>query len=111
MPNWTYAAHGAPLAVPVRPRLAVNTADAAISAAVAGGGITRVLSYQVAAPVAAGTLRLVLGAYAPEPLPVHLVYAAQALLPQKLRAFLDFATPRLKATFTTPSRPKPHHPA
>ncbi len=109
--NWAYAAHGAPLAVPVRPRLAVNTADAAISAAVAGGGITRVLSYQVAAPVEAGTLRLVLGTYAPEPLPVHLVYAAQALLPLKLRAFLDFATPRLKATLTTPSRPKPHHPA
>ncbi|GAC1340698.1 MAG: LysR family transcriptional regulator [Acetobacteraceae bacterium] len=96
--SWTFAAQGAPLAVPIRPRLAVNTADAAITAAIAGSGIARVLSYQVAAAVEAGTLQLILSAHAPEQLPVHLVYAAQALLPLKLRAFLDFATPRLRAT-------------
>jgi DNA-binding transcriptional LysR family regulator len=95
--NWNFAVDGAPVAVPIRPRLAVNTADAAISAAIAGSGITRVLSYQVALPVEAGMLQLVLRDYCPEALPVHLVYAAQALLPLKLRAFLDFATPRLKA--------------
>ncbi len=96
--RWIFAADGESVAVPIRPRLAVNTADAAISAAVAGSGITRVLSYQVAAAVEAGTLRLVLRAHEPEALPVHLVYAAQPLLPLKLRAFLDFAVPRLKAT-------------
>jgi len=99
--SWMFATKGVPLAVPIRPRLAVNTADAAISAAVAGSGITRVLSYQVAAAVEAGTLQLVLRAHAPEALPVHLVYAAQPLLPLKLRAFLDFATPRLKAPLVT----------
>jgi hypothetical protein len=31
------------------------------------------------------------------PWPVNLVYAGQGLLPLKLRAFLDFAAPRLKA--------------
>ena len=96
--RWNFAIKGAALSVPVRPRLTVNTADAAISAAIAGSGITRVLSYQVAAAVEAGTLQLILSTYAPEPLPVHLVYAAQSFLPLKLRAFLDFATPRLKAT-------------
>ncbi|TIS32928.1 MAG: LysR family transcriptional regulator, partial [Mesorhizobium sp.] len=30
------------------------------------------------------------------PWPVHLVHAGQGLLPVKLRAFLDFAAPRLK---------------
>jgi DNA-binding transcriptional LysR family regulator len=86
--------------IPVRPRFAVNTADAAIAAALSGAGITRVLSYQVAEAVAAGKLRLVLQRFEPEPLPVHLVYAAQSLLPLKLRAFIDFAGPRLKASLT-----------
>jgi hypothetical protein len=31
------------------------------------------------------------------PPPVNLVYTGRRLLPLKLRAFLDFATPRLKA--------------
>jgi hypothetical protein len=34
------------------------------------------------------------------PAPVSLVYSGHGLLPQKLRAFLDFARPRLKATLS-----------
>ncbi len=87
------------MAVPIRPRFAVNTADAAIAAAVAGTGITRVLSYQVAAAVAAGKLRLILRPFEPEPLPgASGLCRRQSLLPLKLRAFLDFAAPRLKAS-------------
>ncbi|MBV8913665.1 MAG: hypothetical protein JOZ05_11575 [Acetobacteraceae bacterium] len=41
-------------------RLVVNTASAAIDAAIAGFGITRVLSYQVADAIRAGTLAVVL---------------------------------------------------
>ena len=44
------------------------------------------------------TLTRLLRAFEPTPAPVHLVHAGQGLLPQKLRAFLDFAAPRLKAT-------------
>jgi DNA-binding transcriptional LysR family regulator len=84
--------------VPIRPHFAVNTADAAIAAAISAAGITRVLSYQVRDAVAAGLLRLILRPFEPEPLPVHLVYAAQSQLPLKLRAFLDFAAPRLQAS-------------
>ena len=94
---WTFLEGGEAVTAPIRPRLAVNTADAAISAAIAGAGITRVLSYQVAEAVADGRLVLLLSGFEPEPLPVHLVYPAQPLLPQKLRAFLDFSAPRLKA--------------
>ena len=96
--DWSFAASGKPVIVAARPRFAVNTADGAISAAIAGAGITRVLSYQVAGPVAAGTLRLLLRDHEPEPLPIHLVYVPQPLLPLKLRAFLDFSAPRLKTT-------------
>jgi DNA-binding transcriptional LysR family regulator len=99
--SWTFRAEGQGLQVPIRPRFAVNTADAAISAAIAGSGITRVLSYQVASAVAAGTLAYVLVEFEPDALPVHLVYTAQILLPLKLRAFLDFAAPRLRAALAS----------
>ena len=81
----------------VHPRLIVNTAEAALDAAIAGMGITRVLSYQAAEAVRAKKLALVLRAFEPEPAPVSLVYVGRGLLPLKLRAFLDFAAPRLKA--------------
>jgi DNA-binding transcriptional LysR family regulator len=93
---WRFGSGGNPAAVAIRPRFTVNTADAAIAAAIASAGITRVLSYQVRAAVAAGTLRLILRPHEPEPLPLHAVYPGQSLLPLKLRAFLDFAAPRLK---------------
>ena len=96
--QWAFGRGAGAMTVPIRPRLAVNTADAAITAAIASAGITRVLSYQIHTPVAAGALRLILRPFEPEPLPVHLVYAGQSLLPLKLRAFLDFAAPRLRAS-------------
>jgi DNA-binding transcriptional LysR family regulator len=95
---WTFGRGRQAVAQSIRPRFSVNTADAAIAASIAAAGITRVLSYQVRSAVAAGALRLILRPFEPEPLPVHLVYAGQSLLPLKLRAFLDFAAPRLKAS-------------
>lgn len=82
--------------VPVRSRLVVNTAEAAIDAASAGVGIARVLSYQAAPAVAERRLRIVLADYEPEPLPVHLLHPAQTHSPLKLRRFVEFAAPRLK---------------
>jgi DNA-binding transcriptional LysR family regulator len=84
------------VSVPIHARLTVNTAEAAIDAAIAGLGLTRVLSYQIVAAERAGLIEVVLREYEPEPWPVHLVYLGQGLLPLKLRAFLDFAAPRLK---------------
>src|SRR5262245_19882265 len=55
---WTFRQPRAELSVPVHSRLVVNTAEAAIDAALAGVGLTRVLSYQVAQAVKAGTLAL-----------------------------------------------------
>ena len=55
------------------------------------------LSYQVAAAVKAGLLDIVLEEVEPAPSPVSLVYSGQRRLPLKLRAFLDFAAPQLKA--------------
>ncbi|TIT20889.1 MAG: LysR family transcriptional regulator [Mesorhizobium sp.] len=94
--SWSFATGKAEFTVPVRSRLRVNTAEAAIDAAIAGVGVTRLLSYQIAAAVRSGTLRPVLQEFEPDPWPVSLVHAGQGLLPVKLRAFLDFAAPRLR---------------
>src|SRR4051812_38150040 len=94
---WKFPAGKKVTSVAVHSRLIVNPAEAAIDAAVAALGVTRVLSYQVAGALRAGTLEVILRKFEPEPWPVSLVYESQGLLPLKLRAFLDFAMPRLKA--------------
>jgi DNA-binding transcriptional LysR family regulator len=95
---WRFPAGKSTASVAIRSRLAVNSAQAAIDAAVAGLGVTRVLSYQAVNAVRAGLLGVVLQDFEPAPWPVSLVYAGRGrLLPLKLRAFLDFAAPRLKA--------------
>jgi DNA-binding transcriptional LysR family regulator len=60
--------------VPVRARLVVNSGQAAIDAALAGVGIVRVISYQVARLVAGKRLVPLLTAFAPPPVPVQLVH-------------------------------------
>ncbi|TRC76728.1 LysR family transcriptional regulator [Mesorhizobium sp. WSM4307] len=94
--RWTFTRGKTGVTVQVRSRLQVNTAEAAIDAAIAGVGPTKVLSYQVDAAVRSGKLRILLQEFEPDPWPVSLVHAGHGLLPVKLRAFLDFAAPRLK---------------
>jgi DNA-binding transcriptional LysR family regulator len=96
--SWSFTApdRKTKLSIPIRSRLSVNTAEAAIDAAIAGAGVTRVLSYQVARAVAQRQLRIVLADYEREPLPINLVHVGQGVLPRKIRAFLDFAAPRLR---------------
>lgn len=97
--SWSFASRrSAGRSIPVRSRLVVNTAEAAIDAAVAGVGIARVLSYQAAPAIAERRLRILLADYEPEPLPVHLLHPAQTHPPLKLRRFLEFAAPRLNKT-------------
>jgi len=95
--SWAFVRDGTDIAVEVHSRLLVSNAEAACDAARAGAGIARVLSVHVAAAVESGPLETVLDDYQPAPMPVTLVYAADRFLPVKLRAFLDFAVPRLKA--------------
>jgi DNA-binding transcriptional LysR family regulator len=95
--TWRFQVEGADVVVPIRPRLTVSTAEAAVDAAVAGVGITCVLSYQVESALRAGKLALILEAFEPAPIPVSFLYASQGRLPLKLRALLDFATPRLRS--------------
>lgn len=97
---WTFSTGKSDVVVPIHSRLIVNTAEAAIDAAIAGVGVTRVFSYQAANALRAGALAFALQEFEPEPRPVSLIYSGGRLLPLKLRAFLDFAAPRLKARLT-----------
>ncbi|MBK3445462.1 MULTISPECIES: LysR family transcriptional regulator [Pseudomonas] len=93
--EWTFIAAGQPLKVPIEPRLVVTANNAAINLARLGWGMTRVLSYQVAAAVAAGELELVLEDFEPAPLPIHVVFQQNGRVPAKVNTFVDFLSQRL----------------
>ena len=95
--EWQFAHGQQTERVPVHSRLTVSTAEAAVDAAAAGLGVARLLCYQVAAAIADGRLRLLLREFEPPTRPVHLVYPANRIVPHKLRAFMEFVLPRLRA--------------
>ncbi len=94
--EWRFSGSGKSRSVTVEPRLEINDAVAALAAAEAGEGIAMALSYMVADRLKKGKLTTVLDAMMPLPEPVHLVHAQSHLMAPRLRAFIDFAAPRLK---------------
>src|ERR1700732_4619784 len=88
-----------PRTVQFTPRLLVNSVRAAVASAVEGRGVTRPLSYQVAEHVRDGRLQVVLRSDEYAPLRVHIVTREGRLSVPKVRAFVDFAVPRLRAQF------------
>lgn len=96
--HWTFRDpdDGTPIGVTLNARLSVSTAEAAVAAAIAGTGATRVLHYQCVDAVRDGLLNIILPRFEPEPLPVRLLHPQRETLPLKTRAFLDFAATRLK---------------
>lgn len=95
--QWDFGAGKTARSVPVSARLTVNSAEAAVDACIAGAGIVRLLSYQCAEAVRDGRLVMLLEDAEPAPWPVHLVRVWQGAAPLKIRAFVDFAAPRLRA--------------
>jgi DNA-binding transcriptional LysR family regulator len=86
---------GASRSAQPRTRVYANDASAACAAAVQGFGITRLPNYLIAEELRSGALVEILPErYAPAP--VHLIYMKQGLLPLKVRAFIDWMTPRLR---------------
>ena len=86
-------------AVHFKARLVVNSVRAALASAVDGHGLTRLYTYHVAERVRDGSLRIVLRDAEPPALPVHLVTPYGRMSVPKVRAFIDFAAPRLRAEF------------
>ena len=82
---WNFIMGNARKSFPIHSRLVVSTAEAAVDAAVAGLGLTRMLDYQIDKPRRAGALALVLEAFRTPPKSVHLIYEQGAYLPLKTR--------------------------
>jgi DNA-binding transcriptional LysR family regulator len=95
--EWKFTENGKPLSVRVQPRLAVTTNDAAIDAALAGFGLTRRLSYQVAPYLASGQLKCVLAEFEEAPLPIHVVHREGRQSAAKVRTFVDLIVERLRS--------------
>jgi DNA-binding transcriptional LysR family regulator len=93
--------------VRVKPRLMVNADEVAVNAAVAGEGIVRLISYKIDREVRDGRLIVLLPEDELPRLPVHLIVPEGRLGTAKVRAFVDFVRPRLKAEFASMGRPWP----
>jgi len=95
-PEWRFMRDGEPLPIRLTPRMATTTNDSAIAAAVAGFGLVRVLSYQIADEVREGRLRIVLKDFEPAPLPIHVIHREGRHAMHKVRAFIDLAVDTLR---------------
>lgn len=94
--EWVFDPNGRLLRFRPRSRLRVNSADAAIAAALGGRGITRVLSYMIAPQLKSGTLELVLDDVAPPAVPVHVVHKEPGQTSGRIRAVVDHLVDHLR---------------
>jgi DNA-binding transcriptional LysR family regulator len=102
--SWTFPAEAnspAPRTVRFAPRLVVNSVRAAATSAAEGRGLTRLYSFHVASLVQCGRLQVVLPEAEPPTIPAHLLTPDGRHTSPKVRAFLDFATPRLRTQFAS----------
>jgi DNA-binding transcriptional LysR family regulator len=95
--EWLFARGKEKIGVRLSPRILVNTNEGALEAAKSGFGLTRLISYQVADELAAGTLKTVLTAFEEASLPVHVVHREGRHGSAKVRSFVDLAVERLRA--------------
>jgi len=100
--SWSFAPGAGstiPRTVSFTPRMMVTSVRAALASATEGHGLTRLYSYHVAEAVKAGQLRVVLADAEFPALPIHLLTPQGRASVPKVRAFLDFAAPRLRDAF------------
>ena len=106
--HWQFIGPDGPFGFVPQPRFTVSSNQAAISVARLGWGYTRVLSYQVAAAVARGEIEVVLEAFEPPALPVHIIHQGGRQVSAKVRTFVDHcaasfrADPALRAAGAAP---------
>ena len=96
--EWAFEAEGKSKVVRPEARLRVNNADAAIAAAVAGRGITRVLSYMIAPQLAAGSLELLLAPWEPPAVPVQVLHKEPGQTSARVRAVVDHLVEGLRGS-------------
>ncbi len=94
--HWYYRDGDREQAEEIAPRLTCNQIRSASLACVQGLGITRLMHYQIADELADGRLVRLLKDYEPEDLPIQLVYPHSLQLSPRVRAFVEWACPRLE---------------
>lgn len=105
--SWTFPpapGSAASRTVNFTPRIIVNSVRAALSSAIDGLGVTRLYSYHLADRVRDGALQIVLAHAEHGPVPAHLVAQPFRMSAPKVRAFVDFAAPRLRMEFSRLAR-------
>lgn len=98
--DWEFGAGKKRARVHVAGPITTNQIDAALDACLQGLGCGRFLGYQVEPHRKAGRLRYVLENYEADPVPVSLVYPQARLVSARLRAFIDWVVPRMRATLS-----------
>lgn len=93
--EWRFVVDKQPMSLRVAARLELNDAAAALAAAERGEGVTLALSYMVEEALREGRLLTLCEGAMPPPLPVQLVHVEGRLVAPKVRAWMDFAAPRL----------------
>ena len=95
--SWTFMIDGHIIRAPLQPLISVNQIDPAIEACLQGLGCGLFLDYQVKEALADGRLQRLLPSFETPPVPISLLYAPSRLLPLRVRAFITWAVPRLRA--------------
>src|SRR5690606_26570515 len=102
-PCWAFLEQGQALSVEVSAKLLLNQVEVARAASIEGMGVVRLLHYQVADALADKRLVRLLRAFETPDVPIQMVYPHSRLLSPRVRRFIDWAAPRLKASIPDPS--------
>lgn len=109
--EWRFVQGRRVASISFAPHLEVNDASAAIDGALIGEGVTIALSYMVAEKIREGALVQILEEFTPPAVPVHLVHSQSRIVSPKVRAFVDFAAPRLRQMLESVALPRRRGPA
>jgi LysR family transcriptional regulator for bpeEF and oprC len=90
--RWRFASDGAEVAREVPARLACNSGEAVLLAAIAGAGVAQLLSYLPERAIGAGLLAPVLEDFVGPGLPLAVVYPTGRHLSPRVKAFVDHVT-------------------
>lgn len=100
--RWKFQERLTALLIPIKPRLSTSCNEQAISAAMEGVGVARLLSYMVEKQLANGSLVELLQHYAPPSVPIQALQRQGLLASRKVRAFIDVAIECLRNSPTAP---------
>lgn len=87
--EWRFKQGENEIKIEMDPRLVVTSNEAAVTAALSGLGVARLLSYQIRNEVDKGNLRLLLEEFEEEPWPVHIVHREDKYGSSKVRIFIN----------------------